>query len=166
MIKLAGMLLLAGCGTLLGFARASRLSEQASALELVADFVRQFRVRLGLQRAAPSELVAVLSRQGCFARSAFVRALAEACRGTQDFSEAIRRAVGACPEVKPIADLLRSFGESVGVKALEAQLSDLDADLLLLEKEAQRARAASEKYGNLYRRLGLLGGLLAAVLFL
>ncbi len=49
------------------------------------------------------------------------------------------------------------------MKPLEEQLSVLESAILLLGREAELAREESRRYGGLFRRLGLLLGLLAVV---
>lgn len=167
MIKLTGMLLIFGCGVLIGFNRASVLSERAGELELITEYLRQFRMRLQLQKSQPGDIAAAIGRQSRFSKLRFASLLTESCRVTPDFSIAVRNAVEGCGRaLGAAADILISLGDTVGIKALEAQLADMDAVIMLMDRETQRAQQDSGKYGNLYRRLGTLGGLLAAVIFI
>ncbi len=161
MAKGLGLLLVFSCGALLG-GKARALEQRAGELACWQEFLRQFRTVLESTRAAPGEIVRMLARQTAFAGFQGVQALAEAFRESGSFAYAAQAAVGGGKR-GAAEGLLLSLGDSIGVKPLEEQLSVLESAILLLGREAELAREESRRYGGLFRRLGLLLGLLAVV---
>ena len=66
------------------------------------------------------------------------------------------------PEVK---EVLLELGEELGTTDLEGQLSALSQAHIQLQRFQDTYRVTYQKKGKLYRSLGLLAGLLLAVLF-
>lgn len=162
MAKGLGLLLVFSCGALLGWGKARALEQRAGELACWQEFLRQFRTVLESTRAAPGEIVRMLARQTAFAGFQGVQALAEAFRESGSFAYAAQAVVGGGKR-GAAEGLLLSLGDSIGVKPLEEQLSVLESAILLLGREAELAREESRRYGGLFRRLGLLLGLLAVV---
>ena len=81
------------------------------------------------------------------------------------FSEAWRAAVEKEQKLpEDLYSLLLSMGESLGTSDLEGQLSTLGQYLAQLEQIYQAAWAAYRTKGKLFRSMGLLGGMSAALL--
>lgn len=73
-------------------------------------------------------------------------------------------------ELTELEDSERSIVKSVmgalGTSDISAQLSMLEVNARLLEKQAEEAREQYAKKGKLYRSVGVLAGLFAAILIL
>lgn len=60
--------------------------------------------------------------------------------------------------------LLLSFGAGLGTSDVEGQLSNCELHKALFENNLQNAREQSNRFGKLYTSLGVLGGILAALI--
>lgn len=162
MAKGMGLLLLFSCGTMLGWSKARSLEQRAGELAAWQEFLRQFRTVLASTRAAPGEIVKMLAKQTAFTDLRGVQKMAEAFRESGSFAHAAQAAAGNGKR-GAAEGLLLSLGDTVGIQPLEEQLSALESAILLLDREAEAAREESRRYGGLFRRLGVLLGLLAVV---
>lgn len=162
MTKGVGLVLLFSCGTLLGWGKARFMEQRARELAVWQEFLRQFRTVLESTRAAPGEIVKMLAKQRTFIDLQGVQSMAEAFRKSGSFAYAAQAATDGRKR-GTAESLLLSLGDTVGIKPLEEQLSTLESAILLLGREAEAAREESRRYGGLFRRLGVLLGLLAVV---
>ena len=80
----------------------------------------------------------------------------------QAWSEQVQAEKHLSPEVK---EVLLELGEELGTTDLEGQLSALSQAHIQLQRFQNTYRVTYQKKGKLYRSLGLLAGLLLAVLF-
>lgn len=163
MAKLLGLALVFSCGALAGWGRALRLEREAGKAGLWRDFLRQFTVCLETTRAAPGEIVRMLAKETAFTDDGSVQAMAAAFRQSGSFAQAIKAAVQKGKKPGAVENILLSLGDTVGIKPLPDQLSALTGAELMLEREWELAGERSRRYGGLAKRLGVLLGLLAAV---
>ncbi len=110
----------------------------------------------------------MLRQRGAFERNSLARELDTGFRSSPSFRRNLAAALVKCPELRECgADgILLSLGDVIGSQELESQLVALDSVLALLKRRLEEEDAAYGKYGGLYRRLGVLGGLALAVVFL
>lgn len=164
-IKVLGLLLLFSCAALLGDAQARALRRREQELGQLLEFLRQLTVHLRTTMAPPRELLRRLSHQSSLVDCPLVVELDRQLREHSSFRLAITQAVEQAGLKGSIAgDTLLALGDEIGEKPLEHQLSALAGAALALERELETARRNGDRYAPLYRRLGVLGGLLAVVL--
>jgi len=84
-----------------------------------------------------------------------------------DFRDSWYAAADALTELdKSERDIVKNVGFSLGNSDSSGQLSMLEANSKLLEIAAEEVREQYNKKGKLYRSIGVLGGLFAAILIL
>ena len=105
----------------------------------------------------------MLEKQNTFTSLPGLESMALAFRESGSFAWAAEAAARAAGKPGPAERVLLSLGEVIGVKPLEEQLSALRAGEALLDREAGEAREESQRHGGLFRRMGVLLGLLAVV---
>lgn len=163
MAKLLGLLLIFSCGVLAGWGKAFSLEREAKKAGLLRDFLRQFRLCLETTRAAPGEIVRMLAKETAFTDDEAIQTMAAAFRQSGSFAQAVKKTMEGKGKPGAADNILLSLGDAVGIKPLPEQLSALDGAALLMEREWELARERSRRYGGLSKRLGVLLGLLAAV---
>lgn len=156
------VLVFSGC-VLAGWGKARSLERRARTLALWREFLCQFRLCLETTRAAPGEIVRMLEKQNTFTSLGGLETLALAFRESGSFANAAGALAEAAKRPGAVEQVLLSLGDVIGVKPLEEQLSALRAGETLLEREAREAREESQSHGGLFRRMGVLAGLLAVV---
>lgn len=167
MLKLAGLVLLFSSAAMTGAYAAAQLGEREQGVRRIIMFLRQFALQLECLRSSPGRITVLLAGQQEFAGDRFIAALAQEFGQTQSFLRAVESAVAVCPWLERwgIAKPLLELGDVIGVRELEGQLTSLKSVIMLLEDIRVTAGREREKKGDLYRRLGLLGGAMLAVLF-
>lgn len=168
MLRLAGLLLLFSSATLTGFYCAAELQEQERLLRHLATYLRQFSLQLDCLRAPPAQIAQQLARQQEFCGERLLVSLGQSFLPDGSFGGALGRALAACPGLRKsgVDELLLPLGDVIGVRELSTQLAAIASAVLLLEQRQSVAKDACEKKGGLYRRLGMLAGVLLVVVFL
>ena len=165
MLKAAGLLFIFSCAALLGTAQARNLSQKERQLAQILEFTRQLTVYLKTSMAPPRELIHRIAHQSALESCPLVQELDQNFSESNDFRRNMNKAMATVGlSGTPAGEILSSLGDEIGVKPLESQLSALSSAIVALERELETARAKTAQYAPLYRRLGVLGGLLAVVL--
>jgi len=151
-----------------GFAAAERYARTEKELILLLDFFTDFGNRLRLMRASPGSITNELMQRKDFSQNKFLAALSRELAKEISFADAL---IGSCGLLekgteKAVGAQLRTLAGYIGVSPLSEQLPAIEVCCARLEKAAAAAGEDAGKYGELYRRLGALGGLLAAVIFI
>lgn len=161
MLRLLGMLLLVLTGAFAGFQASLSLAKRERELELFFRFVQSAETEI-LFSALP--VAEVVGRHG--GELPFLRRCARLCQEGEDFFLAWERAVR---ETQPVdrgdAELYLRFGEGFGTTDAPGQAAHCRLTLGLTEQRLRDAREERRQKGRLYRMLGVLGGLAAALLF-
>jgi stage III sporulation protein AB len=144
-----------------------------------AEDLREFRKALDILRAEirfacaplPEAAAGIASKiaapvGGVF--ETFARLLAEggAASAYEAWDEALA-ARGSATYLKPEDfDCLDAFGKTLGYLDKGMQLNSIDRAIAYIDATTERLDAAGEKSAKLYRSLGVLGGLLAVMMFI
>lgn len=166
MLRLMGLLLLFSSCTLFGARKAAQLGERTQAVGRMIDFWRQFALQLECLRCPPRQIVSLLVAQQEFAEDPFFLSLERAFDSGGSFRPALSKALVAHPRlaVWGVAQAIAPLGDVVGVRELETQLAALASVLLTLGKLEHIAETEQEQKGTLYRKLGVLAGVLCVVI--
>ena len=168
MLKTAGILLIFAVCTGMGFQQAEKLRERVTLIREILAFWGQFQVQLRGLRASPGDIVRLLRRQTAFCRNCLVVELDKAFGEGYDFGRNLEEALSRCPELKEcgVSDILRTLEDVIGFRDLETQMVTLDSVQALLSVRLEEEENRLRRYGGLYRRLGVLGGMAVVVLLL
>lgn len=168
MLKYVGLLLLFSSAALTGFYAAASLEDKEKSVARMLSFWRQFALQLRCLQSSPWQLVSMLSSQKEFAGDRFVRLLLDSLSANSNFGSAIHQSLTGCGELykQGIAQIVAPLGDIIGIRDIDSQLAALESVIMRLGELHSRAVETSRQKGGLYRRLGIIGGLLLAVIFL
>lgn len=167
MLRYLGLLLLFSSAVMTGFYAAAVVEERVAMLERQLLFWRQFAQQLTALRSTPGQIVALLATGQEFAADPFFGRLVRAFKQSDSFAQALQGSINATPAVRdgPLRDILLPLGTTIGLRDLDSQLAMLNSVTVRLEQLLQTVREQSRQKAGLYRRLGIFGGLLLAVIF-
>ena len=153
---------------MMGMLAASGLSARLRRLELSLSLLGELSGRLTYLQPTTQSLIAALATQERFGELGFLRGCAAEMGRGEQFSQSWQLALegekGALGREE--AALLASLAEVIGQSDLESQLS---AIALVREQLAERLadqREKMRKQERLYRSMGVLGGVAAAVILI
>ena len=154
------MLLLTAAGALAGLRASLELARRERQLEQFLRFVQSAETEV-LNSAAPVAEVVELHGGSL----PFLRRCAALCAAGEEFPRAWERAVRETALAgRDDTALFLRFGEGFGATDAEGQAAHCRLTLQLTEQRLREAREARRQKGRLFRVLGLLGGLAAALL--
>lgn len=167
MLRYLGLLLLFSSAAMTGFYAAAVVDERLKMVERQLAFWQQFARQLSALRSAPGRIVALLTAGQEFACDSFFVRLCQAFDQTDSFAVALQSSIAATPTVRDsqLRDILLPLGSVIGLRDMDSQLAMLDSVAIRLEQLLQATREQSRQKAGLYRRLGIFGGLLLAVIF-
>lgn len=167
MLKLAGLLLLFSSSVLTGFYAAAALHDREQSVNRQLSFWQQFSLQLECLQSPPAQLVHMLAAQREFAGDGFYRLLDDSFKSGGSFKAALGKALTALSITKDreICEILLPLGDVIGVRDIESQTAAIASVVMRLTDRRDRVRKEAAQKGGLYQRLGILGGLLLAVLF-
>ena len=137
-------------------------------LMVLVPFVRNtFRpILMQYQMSTLGELLDTFSNRSVYQEFQFLSQTAAHMQQQTPFVQAWSEQVQAEKHLSPeVKEVLLELGEELGRTDLEGQLSALSQAHIQLQRFQDTYRVTYQKKGKLYRSLGLLAGLLLAVLF-
>ncbi len=165
MLKAAGLLCIVICGAGLGTGASAVLRKRIVICRSLRYFLQELGVMMRCTGDTLSSLIGGLAvSESCMSLS-FLREAAAIMERGEPFPIAWKRSVsissGLTSEMK---DMLLSLGDSLGTSDLAGQLMTLDRAEHELEVIYEKALEQYRTKGKLYRCLGVLGGMSAALL--
>lgn len=163
---LLALLLFAAC-SFFGFSKAKAVKRR---LEIVEGFlldIRQLSISMRYRMTPVKELIRSLSESTV---SAFWQELLLRMEREGPLEEAWRAALKKLREdeffslTDAEARMLEDFGAGLGTSDYKAQKANMEMALERLDAQAQTLRQEVAQKGKIYRSLGMLGGLAAAIL--
>ena len=164
-MKWIGLIFLILCGAMAGMACSGKLRMKLERTEKLCSFLREMGVLMQYQMSTLGELLDTFSSRSVYQEFQFLSQTAVHMQQTpfvQAWSEQVQAEKHLPSEVK---EVLLELGEDLGTTDLEGQLSALSQAHIQLQRFQDTYRVTYQKKGKLYRSLGLLAGLLLAVLF-
>lgn len=167
MLRYLGLLLLFSSAAMTGFYAAAVVDERQKTVERQLAFWQQFARQLSALHSAPGQIVALLAAGQEFACDSFFVRLWQAFDKTDSFAVALQSSIAATPALRDsqLRDILLPLCSVIGLRDIDSQLAMLDSVTIRLEQLLQATREQSRQKAGLYRRLGIFGGLLLAVIF-
>ncbi|MBQ8515733.1 MAG: stage III sporulation protein AB [Ruminococcus sp.] len=163
MLKLTGLLCIVLCGAGCGMAAASALKRQAVFCKTLCLFLEELEILMRWNGDTLPVLVDMLSQKPGYAPLRFLKEIRFS--ESEPFSDAWRRAIleeHGLPE--ELSQLLLSLGDSLGTSDLEGQMKTLEGYQLQARHISRNAEEQYRTKGKLYRSMGILGGMSAALL--
>ena len=165
-MKWIGLIFLILCGVMAGMACSGKLRMKLERTEKLCSFLREMGVLMQDQKSTHGELLDTFSNRSVYQEFQFLSQTAvhmqQQTPVVQAWSEQVQAEKHLPSEVK---EVLLELGEELGTTDLEGQLSALSQAHIQLQRFQDTYRVTYQKKGKLYRSLGLLAGLLLAVLF-
>ena len=170
MFRIVGCLLIIAAGTGLGFSESLRLSERICTLEMLLQMVICLKGEISSGNASlPDAFCGTAGRMNGKYREFLITA---ADRMKAGKGEKLSQICRECAEnslkksclTHGEKDAFFSVGEYLGYMDLEMQIKQLSLYEKNLEEEISRLKEEASGKKRLYRSLGILGGLLLAVL--
>lgn len=156
MLKIIGGIMVLSSCTLIGFLRSARLKSRCSNLERIVFGLRLMENEITSGRTRIDKL---LEKVGAMSGLAF---------DPSGENAEVSFMSGVDEDTLKNSDMviISSFSKTLGKTDSEAQLRNLKNTLKSLEAMESEACAEYEKYGKLYRNMGVLVGLMAVILLL
>ena len=163
-MKLTGAMLLLGSALFCGCTAADRLRKNAAYIRLLRQLLTELMNELRYTLPPVSDLLRTLAGRAAYQRLTFLQIAAEQA---DSFPESWQNAVRQDRHLPAdAAAVMETVGQTLGATELDGQLSSLQLCAgRLSELQADAEHTAKEK-GNLYRSLGLFGGLFLVILLL
>ena len=164
MTKLLGAACVVTAGALLGMARACVYARHERDCEEMLRCLFYMRREIAQRLTPMPEIFGCLAHEPGVCRD-FFAALADAYdAGTEEPLAVLWRSYGeAALPPSPAREQMIHLGTALGCYDAAAECAAIDTVCAALEEEHRRATALSARDGQLWRRLGVAGGILAAV---
>ncbi len=164
-MRYAGAVLIMAACALAGFIAAGRAARRVASLGGTIAFLRLYVVELGCSRSPTDELIRSTAEiSGAPAFTARYRLLADAGASVPD---AWRRAVTECRErlclERKEARIIAGLGDVFGRYDAQGQIRAIEACTAQLESLLEQAKLNREQKTPVYRTLGVLAGIAAAI---
>lgn len=165
MIRGIGLLLVVCCGAGAGWFCAMRLRQSRRAVEQLCQMLGELSVQMAFRSLPVYELLAQLAQAPAYAMFSFPAQVLYALEQGEPLCAAWEKAVqsdSALPE--EAKRILCPLGSQLGASDLEGQLETLAQYKRQVESYARETQQKWVQRQRLYGSLGLLGGLMAAIL--
>lgn len=165
MLKLLGLFCVVLCGAGCGFAASAALRRQVVFCDTLRLFLEELGILMRWNGDTLPVLLGDLADKQTYTPLTFLKNVIPQLEKGIVFSEAWKAAIQSMRRLpEELRRLLLSLGESLGTSDLEGQMKTLAQHQQQLSRICQSAAEQYHKKGKLYRSIGLLGGMSAALL--
>lgn len=168
MIKITGMILVICACWGMGFYKASFLTNRVKALEKMLLFIKSLGDEMRYTMQPIQEILHKFSYREEFKPLYFLKKFRQ-CDMLTSFSLQWANAVKETTQSdfeKEDLEVIASLGEVIGTSDIEGQMLYLEHFKSLVQEQLNRATEKKEKYAQMYKTLGLLLGMGAAILMI
>ncbi len=165
MLKWIGLCFVMLCGTGAGILAATKLRQERVAMERLCQMLRELSVQIEYRASTVQELLEQLQNMPAYAMFCFPRMMLEKMQKGEPFCQAWRFGLQADKTVPESAkQLLLPLGEELGASDLVGQVETLAQYRQQLEPYAAEAGKQCVQRQRLYVSMGMLGGMMLAIL--
>ncbi|WP_040196962.1 stage III sporulation protein AB [Candidatus Soleaferrea massiliensis] len=162
MIKLIGVFFIIGCTSAVGFKYSSGLSKRVRQLERCISMIHMMISELQYSLCPTMDLLNHLSAMDEFQDFYFLNACKNLMNKSVPFTTSWRTSLLSHSENLQLSGddkkVLLRVGDILGAMDGENQVGELKLIETTLDDRLEQARLSREKYGKLYRSLGVLAG--------
>lgn len=163
MFEFLSGILISASGLIFGIYKSEQLKHRLEICSQTEDMLRTSLNAIRYQNLDVYELAGYLKLSGRFSSLSFLDDVPECCQLNKSFRDEWHTKVSEAAFPKETANLLIRFGEIIGSSDIDGQESSITG----LQNEAEFLTAQSReeylKKGKLYRSIGLLVGLMTAI---
>lgn len=165
MLKLIGLLCIVMCGAAAGIEASSRLKGRAEYCRKTSMLLRETASIMRFSCEPLPELINELAYRSGFMQLGFIQTVAGCMEEGVFFPDAWQRGIDEDGKITPeLRVILEPLGESLGASDIEGQLMTLGRTEEQLQELYRMTQEQYTRKGRLYRCLGILGGMSAALL--
>lgn len=172
LLKLLGCALIVGSSTLMGFSVAAKYSKRPGELRTLQAALNMLESEIAFSLNSLPDAFDKISRHipenigQIFAESSSLIRQRTGITAREAWSFAVEKAWESMHLEKQDKEILITFGNSLGRSDRENQLKNIHLACSKLVLEEKKAEEQKQKYEKLYKSLGVLGGLLIALLLI
>lgn len=153
-------------GALLGYVMSDRLKMQTEFFEELSCFAVSLKIKI---RFSSDTLAQLIGSSGSFVRiSPLLEVSLQELKKGESFHKAWQTASEKAARLYYLGEddkrMLIGFGDGLGVSDTEGQMSHIELYTHLIEERLEKSQKETERKSKVYRLLGILGGMAAAVL--
>lgn len=165
MIKLIGIICIVVCGAGIGARVSGNLKKQVELCVSVRTFLSELGILMRYRGDTLFELISELTERQRVQELTFLARVMECMSNGMSFPFAWQKALSEDKLLScELVELLLSFGDSLGTSDIDGQLMCIERAEGELSVIYENALNQCHKKGKLYRSIGLLGGMTAALL--
>lgn len=165
MLKQIGLLLIVLCGAGAGGIAAKHLRQERTAMERLSQMLRELSVQMEFRGASVQELLEQLEQEPAYLFFQFPCLVRQALEKGEPLCKAWRKGLEQDTAVPESArQILLSLGEELGASDLDGQVETLAQYRRQLEPYVTAAGERCAQRQKLYLSMGVLGGLMLAIL--
>ena len=159
-LSIFGALTAVFLGSAVGLYKSARLKQRSEQLSELCSILRDIQTEI---RCNKTELFKIIEKFSH--RSQFLKNISD-CLPETPFDSVWNVETMRLPLSDDDKTIILSVGKSLGRSDAQGQIAMLEANGQLLRDSLETARKEEEKKGKMYRRVGMLIGLLVAVIIL
>lgn len=165
MLKFIGLLMIIISGAGLGARASVSLKKNAEICVSVRTFLSELGILMKYSGDTLFSLFTELYERQSVQQLVFLNVLLSELTSGTDFPSAWRKAIYSDKKLSAeLSEILLSFGESLGTSGVEGQIMSIERTQAELSAIYENALEQHRRKGRLYRSIGLLGGIAAALL--
>ena len=158
MVKLAGIIMIISSGTMLGFSKSMSLKKRQESLGMMIYSLRIMENEISYGRCSMDDIFAKITRLG-----GIVVNMEKGSAGTGLISSA--RSPALCLDKEDVEVIARFCG-NLGACDSISQLKNIKNTVKSLEILEETARLRYDKYGRMYRSIGVLASIFAVIVLI
>jgi stage III sporulation protein AB len=171
-LKLLGSTLILGASGFLGYVLSQDFIKRPQELRTLQGLLQMLENEIKYMANVLSDAFEKVSRSSSSAISVFFKDTIEqleknnSLNSAQAWEMAIRNNIKNTALNKEDEEILISFGKLLGNTDVDGQIKNIKLTLTQLKLQEQKAEEARLKYGSMYRKLGILGGVALVIILL